>query len=316
MATKAISPFNAFLMLCLITFWGSSFVIVKIILREGLTPIAVATFRFLLASAFFLVALLLKKLKEPRTKLLMEIKDFPAILLLALTGVTFFFIVQYTGIQMASASVAAIMVCLLSPILISVFSARIFKEHLRKKQLLGIGIAAAGTLTVIVGGTLGFQADAGFFLGSLILLFTPFLWATYSLLGKKTIEKYDAFLVVSYVNMLGGLCLIPFSLAQGSFGQLLTVSLYGWLEILFLSVTCSLIGYYIWFHVLKNVEATVASSFLFAEPLITALFAVRFAGEGQSLFTVAGGILIFVGVYLVTKRHASLSRLQETSESS
>jgi hypothetical protein len=38
MAAKTISPFSALLMLCLITFWGSSFVVVKITLLEGLTP--------------------------------------------------------------------------------------------------------------------------------------------------------------------------------------------------------------------------------------------------------------------------------------
>ena len=49
MATRTISPLNTVLMLCLITFWGSSFVVVKATLGEGLTPVAVATFRFLMA---------------------------------------------------------------------------------------------------------------------------------------------------------------------------------------------------------------------------------------------------------------------------
>jgi drug/metabolite transporter (DMT)-like permease len=42
-----ISRFNALLMLILILFWGSSFVVVKIALEEGLDPITIATFRFL-----------------------------------------------------------------------------------------------------------------------------------------------------------------------------------------------------------------------------------------------------------------------------
>ena len=48
-------------MVLLIIFWGSSFVVVKQLLDVGLTPISVATFRFLLAGALFLVALGLKK---------------------------------------------------------------------------------------------------------------------------------------------------------------------------------------------------------------------------------------------------------------
>lgn len=302
MEGRSVSLSHALLMVVLVLFWGSSFVIVKLALREGLTPVAIATFRFLVAGGLFIIVLLVRKGLKSGFRTTVDWKDFPTVLLLALMGVTFFFAAQYTGIRMAGASIAAILVCLLSPILISVFSAKIFKERLTKRQALGIGIAAVGTFTVVTGGTLSLQAGSEFFEGSLILLLTPFLWATYSLLGKRVVEKYDAFLVVAYVNMLGGLCLIPFSWAEGSLNQALTMSLHGWLAILFLSVTCSLLGYYIWFYVLKRVGAAVTSSFLFAEPLVTVLFAVMFVGELINLYIVVGGLFIFTGVYLVTRK--------------
>jgi drug/metabolite transporter (DMT)-like permease len=301
MNKMAISRFNAFLMLILILFWGSSFVVVKIALNEGLTPIAIATFRFLIAGGLFLVAILIDK-KRRNYNLLIEKKELPMLLVLALTGVTFFFTAQYTGIQMAGPSIAAILVCLLSPILISVLSTIMFKEHLTKKNASGIGIAALGTFIVITGGTVSFSGDRKFLIGSLILLSTPVLWATYSLLGKKIIDKYSPFLVVAYVNILGGLCLVPFSLAEHSFGQIFTMSLNGWLAILFLAVTCSLLGYYIWLHVMKQVGATITSSFLFAEPLVTALFAIGFVEEKLDIFIPAGAFLILIGVYLVTRK--------------
>lgn len=302
MTTRTISLFNALLMLTLIIFWGSSFVVVAIALDEGLTPVAIATFRFLIAGGLFLATLLFKKNRERDYRLIVEKKDTPTLLFLALTGVTFFFTIQYTGIKMAGPSIAAIFVCLLSPIFIAVLSARIFKEHLMKKQIFGIGLAVAGAFIVIAGGTLTFLGNREFFLGSLILLSTPVLWVAYSLLGKKIMEKYSPFLVVAYVTVLGGLCLIPFSLAENSLHQIFTMSLYGWLAILFLSLTCSLLGYYIWFYVLKKVEAAVTSSFLFAEPLVTVLFAVTFVEEELSLSILAGGLLIFIGVYLVTTK--------------
>ncbi|MFZ0965696.1 MAG: EamA family transporter [Candidatus Bathyarchaeia archaeon] len=302
MNNKTISRFNAFLMFTLILFWGSSFVVVKIALREGLTPISIATFRFLIAGGFFLITILIEKKIRRNYKLLVEKKDFPMLLFLALTGVTFFFTAQYTGIQMAGASIAAILVCLLSPVLITLLSTIIFKEHLVKKQVFGIGIAALGTVIVVTGGTISFPGDREFFLGSLILLFTPVLWATYSLVGKKIMDRYSPFLVVAYVNVLGGLCLIPFSLAENSFCQIFTMSLYSWLAILFLAVTCSLLGYYIWFYVMKQVGAAITSSFLFAEPLVTVLFAIVFVEEELSMFILAGGFLIFIGVYLVARK--------------
>lgn len=301
MAARSISPFQAFLMIALIVFWGSSFVVVKQVLGEGLSPIAIATFRFLIAGVLFLVALLGKKRLDSTYRLGVERKDITTLIVLALTGVTFFFTIQYTGIQMAGASIAAILVCLLSPLLITVFSVRLLKERLSRKQVFGILVAVSGTLLVVSADLLGLQGSTQFLVGTLILLMTPVLWAAYSLLGEKIMKKYDAFLTVAYVNLLGGLFLIPFSLAENSFSQILTLGTNEWLALLYLAFTCSLIGYYIWFYVLKK-AGSVASSFLFAEPLVTSLFAFAFVGESLSPLVPAGAFLIFVGVYLVTRK--------------
>ena len=300
MTVRAISPFNAFLMLCLITFWGSSFVVVKEVLKEGLTPVSIATFRFLVAGALFLVALFLNRGRQPRYRLLVEKKDVKTLVLLALSGVTLFFMVQYTGISMAGASIASILVCLLAPVLITVFSAWLFRERLKRRQVAGIVGAVLGTFTIVAGDVFSSQGNSAFLQGSLLLLLTPLMWTGYSLLGKKMMEKYDPFLVVAYVSILGGLLLVPFSLAENSFHLITAVSLQGWLFILFLAFTCSLLGYYIWFYVMKQVKAAVASSFLFGEPLVTALFATTFIGEQITFSVVAGGLLVFVGVVLVT----------------
>lgn len=301
MASRPISLFQTFLMLVLIVFWGSSFVVVKVTLGNGLTPVAIATYRFLAAGGFFLIALLSKRSLNSSYRVVVEKKDTPVFLVLALTGITLFFVVQYTGIQMAGPSIAAILVCLLSPILITVLSARMFKEYLTTKQILGIVIAIPGTLSVISAGIFSVQASSQLLIGSMILLLTPILWSIYTLLGKKIMEKYDAFLVVAYTNLLGGLLLVPFSLADSSFYRILTLGINEWSAILYLSLTCSLLGYYLWFYVLGKAGAA-ASSFLFAEPLVTLLFAVRFTGETLNPYILVGGLLIFVGVYFVTRK--------------
>jgi len=302
MAVKSIGIFNAFLMAALILFWGSSFVIVKIALREGLTPFSVATYRFLIAGGLFIAILFCRKSLKKHSKLFIEKKDSLKLVLLALSGVTLFFAAQYTGIQMAGAAIAAILVCFLAPILITISSTLILGEQLTRIQGLGIATAAIGTLVVIAGGTLNIPRMESFLFGSLILLLTPVLWTGYSLLGKKTMEKYDPFLLTSYITLFGGLLLIPFSLADNSLHLILTMNLNSWLAILFLATTCSLIGYYIWFYVLKQAGAVITSSFLFAEPLVTTLLAAALVGEEIRVSTIGGGLLIFIGVYLVTRK--------------
>jgi drug/metabolite transporter (DMT)-like permease len=277
--------------------------VVETNLSQGLTPVAVATFRFLVAGGLFITALGFNRSRDSNYTLLVQGMDLLKMLLLSLLGVTFFFIIQYTGIELAGASISAILVCLLSPILISIFSAWFFKEHLTAKNMFGTLVAAAGTMIVIVGGTMSVHGNNDTFLfGSLILLLTPFMWAIYTIIGKRMMEKYDPFLVVAYVNILGGLCLVPFALAENSFPQALSMNTSEWLSIVYLAVACSLIGYFIWFRVMKQVRASVTSSFLFGEPLITAIFATAFANEHITISTIAGGLLIFLGVFLVTRK--------------
>ena len=302
MAVKSIGIFNAFLMAALILFWGSSFVIVKIALREGLTPFSIATYRFLIAGGLFITILFCRKSLKKHSKLFIEKKDSLKLILLALSGVTLFFAAQYTGIQMAGAAIAAILVCFLAPILITTSSTLILGEQLTRIQGLGIATAAIGTLVVIAGGTLNIPRMESFLFGSLILLLTPVLWTGYSLLGKKTMEKYDPFLLTSYITLIGGLLLIPFSLADNSLHIILTMNLNSWFAILFLATTCSLMGYYIWFYVLKQAGAVITSSFLFAEPLVTTLLAAALVGEEIRVSTIGGGLLIFIGVYFVTRK--------------
>jgi drug/metabolite transporter (DMT)-like permease len=178
----------------------------------------------------------------------------------------------------------------------------ILKERISRGQVSGIGFAAIGTLTVVLGGSVSVQFGSDFFFGSLILLATPILWTIYTLLGKRTIEKYNPILVLTYVTLFGGLLLLPFSVADNSIRLALSLSLLCWLAIAYLSVTCTLVGYYIWFYAVEKVGATVTSAFLFAEPLVTVLLAAMLVEEKITVPIGVGGLLIFLGVYLVTRK--------------
>jgi len=302
MVGKPVGTLETLLLVILIVFWGSSFVVVKVALEQELTPVSIATFRFLLAGGLFALILMLRRIRKSGDPAFIEIKDLPNMALLALSGVTFFFLAQYTGIKMAGASIAAIFACLLSPIFIAISSTRVLKEQINRGQIFGIGFAGVGTLVVILGGSVNVQFNPDFFYGSLVLLATPILWNLYTVLGKRTVEKYNPILALTYVTVLGGLFLLPFSVADNSIRLALSLSLSSWLAIAYLAVACTLVGYYIWFYALKKVGAAVTSSFLFAEPLVTVLLASLFVGEKVTVPIGVGGLLIFLGVYLVTRK--------------
>jgi drug/metabolite transporter (DMT)-like permease len=72
------------------------------------------------------------------------------------------------------------------------------------------------------------------------------------------------------------------------------------------------LGYFIWFYVIKQSSSVATSSFLFAEPLITVLFAAVLISEEVTPYTVMGGLLIFIGVFLITNRLNTKYNLRRT----
>jgi drug/metabolite transporter (DMT)-like permease len=302
MVAKPVGTLEALLLVALIIFWGSSFVVVKMALAEGLTPVSIATFRFLLAGGLFVVILMLKAVRKSGDRSFVKRGDLPILVSLAVSGITLFYLAQYIGIEMAGASIAAIFACFLSPIFIAIVSTAVLKERISRGQVSGIGFAAVGTLVVVLGGSVSVQSGSDFFYGSVVLLATPILWTFYTILGKRAIEKYNPILVLTYVTVLGGLLLLPFSVADGSVRLVQSMSLYSWSAIAYLSITCTLVGYYIWFYAVEKVGATVTSAFLFAEPLVTVLLAALLVDEKITVPIGIGGLLIFLGVYLVTRK--------------
>jgi drug/metabolite transporter (DMT)-like permease len=75
--------------------------------------------------------------------------------------------------------------------------------------------------------------------------------------------------------------------------------------VLFLGLACSGLGYLFWYGALEKVEASRVAALLYVEPLVTLAAAVALLGERIQLVTVAGGVLLLVGVILVERAPAS-----------
>ncbi len=75
---------------------------------------------------------------------------------------------------------------------------------------------------------------------------------------------------------------------------------------------CSGLGYLFWYAALARLETSRVVSFLYLEPLVTLVAAVVWLGESVGPPTVAGGIVVLFGVYLV--QQSALRRRRSTIE--
>jgi drug/metabolite transporter (DMT)-like permease len=280
-------------LLFVVAIWSGTFVSTKIVLAQ-ISPAVSALYRYLIASAILFV-LSFKKLER------IERKDYPAIFVLGLTGVTLYYLLQHVGIQYTTAIDAAILVSL-SPVFIGVISWIFLKERLRPLAICGLLLALAGSILVISNGALNFAGVESRLFGNIFILLTAVSWAAYSVFGKQLLKKYRTLTLISVTTWVGTAFLIPFSLFEISSSHNFTLDWAGWLHMLYLGGAASVYGYLAWYRALAKLPSVTVGSYLYFRPLLTGLIAALVLSEGVSLQVVVGGIIILVGTYLTQRR--------------
>jgi len=278
-----------------ILIWGNSFVIVDIAISDGAIPTVIAMGRWIVASAIFGLFLLWKKPKG------LDKADVRIFLILAFIGVGVYYIFQYYGVKLAGPAISAILVTLLCPIMIFLMSYLRLGERISAAQKLGLGVSAVGSYFVITDGTVEFLSNWEALLGGLFGVICAIFWAVYTVEGKKLVRKYDPFVSTAYIALMGTLMLTPLAAIDAGFNQPMVFPLSFFIAILYLGVLCTVVGYVFWFRALTGLSASSTGATLYFEPLVTVIFAWLILGEGIGWIAALGGVLVMVGVVLVSR---------------
>ncbi|NOY10698.1 MAG: DMT family transporter [Archaeoglobi archaeon] len=271
--------------------WAASFIFVKISLGE-IGPFNLALYRFLIAAPVLYVILKLSGKIVPVSR-----RDLPGLVFLALTGVTLLYAVQFLALVYTTATNSSILINT-SAIFVSVLSFTV-GEKLTGRKFVALILAFSGVVLTASKGNLDFL-HAETLKGDLLMIFDGFLWALYTLAGKRLLERYNPETLTVYAFAIGAVLLLPFAHAEG-LANPTTFSTMTWISIMFLAIFCSVFGYVAWYSALSAMEATKVAVFVYLIPLFTAMMAYFTLGEDIGPFTVLGGILIVLGVYLVKR---------------
>jgi len=274
--------------------WAGSFVVVRITVEE-ISSIDLGFLRFLVATPFMVLILLLSK-KETR----LPVKDFLSLSVLGLTGVTLLYIFQFIGIEQTTASTAAVLINT-NVIFVVILSATFLKENFSFKKALGIALSFFGVLVVIFAQMTNESIVFSnvFLIGCIFMVLSALCWAIYSIVGKKLLDKYDPFTVTTYAFVLGTIFFLPVVLPDIT-AVVQNISFNGWISILYLALICSVFGYVAWYYALSKIEAGRAVIFLNLIPLFTIVISF-FTGEIPTFLFLIGASLIIYGVYLTQK---------------
>lgn len=279
-----------------ILIWGNSFVVVKVAIDDGASPMLIAMARFIVASSIFGGFIIWKKPKG------VDRADIKKFLVLAFIGIGVYYIFQYYGVKFAGPSITSILVTMLCPIMIFLISRSRLGEKMNAGQTTGLLVSAAGSYLVITDGSLSFISDWVALLGGVFGVVCAVFWAIYTVEGKKIVKKYDPLVSTAYLTLLGTIMLVPFAAADAYLYQPVVFPPSFFFAALYLGILCTVIGYVFWFRALTGLTASSTGATLFFEPIVTIVFAWIILGQGIGWLAGIGGVLVMLGVILVSRR--------------
>ncbi len=230
-------------------------------------------------------------------------REFLAMALLGAVGITGFALTLFFGIDLSTASNAALL-SNTQPIFAAVLAPLLIGETFDPRKLTGILIGLAGIVLVTTGGRfdIGFSGPALF--GNIVLLGAALCMTLYNIFLKARIRKFGV-IVTSFVTMgFGTILLFLFVLALNGFmADFSGTRPIDIVMIVYLGIGATALPYLMFNFALKEIDVVTASGFKFLIPVSGILLSFLFIGETLSLWGIAGTILVLISLLFV--QHSS-----------
>lgn len=193
-----------------------------------------------------------------------------------------------------------------NPIMVLLAAAFILQTRITYTKIFGLVLGISGALMILlftpVSSTgLRFSFGSDTWMGDLFILLNSTSYAIYLVLVKPLMRKYSPITVIKWVFTFGFLYVIPFGFNQFSEINWAEFTFDIWLKFSFVIIGATFLAYLLNVYGLKNLSPSVVSSYIYLQPLIAALYAVWVGKDSFTWIKFMAAILIFSGVYLVSK---------------
>ena len=279
--------------------YGSSYAVSRVVL-EHMGP-ATLSFCRLLIGSLVLVPLALAQRREDRR---LSRSDRWSIFWMGLFGFAAAFAFGNWGLRLSTATNAALLITV-EPVSLILLSPLVLGERLTRREGVGALLTVAGATVVVLNGIPGASvAIAPHWRGDLLLVLSGVAYAGYSLFGRDVLARHRAVPVTAWSILWGLVVMAPFTVAEWVAGERPEWTQTVIIGTLYLGLVITALGYLIWNWALERVEAPRLAIFVNIQPLAGALLGVVALREALTIYTVAGGVLILVGVHttLLAKR--------------
>ena len=284
----------------MVVLWSANFIVAKVALRE-FPPLLLGVLRIGLAGVFLAPAYWRKA--RARGALFRPETDLALLVFLAACNVgnQLWFLI---GLNRTTVAHSALIIGI-GPIFVLLIVASMGLERITLRKIAGMAIALGGVSMLVhqASAQAAPKTDsaAATLTGDAVTAVACVLFSLFAVYGKRATERHSTIAVNGFAYVSGAALLAPLMLWQGRDFQFAHVSAAGWGSLVYMALFPSVICYLIYYYALSRISASRVSAFIYLEPVIATVLAVAFLGERITAPLVAGGTVIFTGVYLTER---------------
>lgn len=285
------------------TIWGAAVPVSKFILAGGIISSKVlADIRILSGTIlFWLASSVLKSEREERV----EKGDYFKLFQAAFFSTALVQLFYMKGISLSSPAEAAICMATL-PIWTVIMSALHLRERVDARKVGGIIIGMSGTLLLALYGRT--FTSGGSLSGIACCLLSQISYGIYLVFFQDIIKKYSPITLMKWKYLFGLVMLLPFSIREVLLTQWALLSPRVWLAIGFVIIFSTFISYFLVPFGQKYLQPTTVAMYNNLQPVAASLIALAASQESPSLVKAAAMLLVFLGVFLVSRRGGNQGR--------
>ena len=268
-------------------------------IAKGVMPIYIKPFGFIFlrvigaASLFWIASLLAPKQKIQKS-------DWPRIIACALFGMVINMLMFFKGLELSTPINSSVMITI-SPILVFILSAIFIKERITVLRTVGILLGFSGALGLILFGAENRQDAPNIPLGNLLFIINAASYAVYLIIVKPLTAKYHAITLMKWFFFFGVVINFPITIwefKEVQWGSLPKDVIY---KMAFVVIGTTFLTYLLNVFALKTLKASTIGAFIYLQPFLAIVFAIAMGADSLNLVKVISSILVFIGVYLVTR---------------
>lgn len=269
-------------------------------IAKGVMPVYIKPFGFIFlrvigAAALFLIA----SFWAPKQKI--DRTDWPRILACAIFGMVINMLMFFKGLQLSTPINSSVMITI-SPILVFILSAIFLKEKITLIRTFGILLGFSGALGLILFGAEIRQDAPNIPLGNILFVVNSACYAIYLILVKPLTAKYHPFTLMKWFFLLAVLINFPITISEFTEVQWTTLPYDVIWKMIFVVVGTTFFTYLLNVFALKTLKASTIGAFIYLQPLLAISFAMIMGADSLNIIKIMAAILVFIGVYLVTKK--------------